>query len=372
MKKVRFGVVGMGKQGNFYAKLLLEGQIENGVLTAVCNRSEGKLKAFTDANKDKNVATFTDYKKMFTADVCDAVLVVTPHYSHAQIVVEGLKNGLHVLCDKPLGVCVSEVREMKQVARERQVKLSVMFNQRTNCVYRKMREIVQGGNLGVLQRVTWIITDWYRPQAYYNSSSWRATWAGEGGGVLINQCPHQIDLLQWIVGEMPVSIRGFCRYGQWHEIEVEDDVTAYFTYKNGATGVFITSTGETPGTNRFEISGTKGKLLCEGEKLFWYKNKTDSQQFSKTTQDLFPEPPFEKIQVQTDGENKQHVGIINNFVNAVLGKEKLFVVGEDAINGVELMNAIQLSGWKNGEEVILPIDENEYLTRLSACKKSSK
>ena len=372
MKKVRFGVVGMGKQGSFYAKLLLDGKIEKGVLTAVCNQSADKLKRFVGEHERQNVATFTDYKTMFTSGVCDAVLVVTPHNSHAEIVVEGLKNGLHVLCDKPLGICAGEVKKMVQTAQENKKMLSVMFNQRTNCTYRKMREIVQSGGIGSLQRVTWIITDWFRPQAYYQSSSWRATWAGEGGGVLINQCPHQIDLLAWIVGETPAFVRSFCHYGKWHDIEVEDDVTAYFTYRNGATGVFITSTGETPGTNRFEISGTKGKLLCEGEKLFWYKNETDSQRLCKTTQDPFPEPPFEKIEVETDGQNRQHEGVMNNFANAILGKEKPFVVGEDAIGGIELMNAMQLSGWKKGEEVALPVDETEYLSHLDNCKKRGK
>lgn len=176
----------------------------------------------------------------------------------------------------------------------------------------------------------------------------RATWKGEGGGVLINQCPHQLDLVQWVVGEMPSSVRGFCKYGKWHDVEVEDEVTAYFEYASGASGVFITTTGEAPGTNRFEISGTKGKLLCENKKLLYYKNAQDSEEFGKTSKESFRAPDCEVIEPETDGENLQHVGILQNFTNAVLGREMLFVDGKEGLFGVELMNAIELSGWKGG------------------------
>jgi predicted dehydrogenase len=238
-----------------------------------------------------------------------------------------------------------------------------------------MREIIADGGIGEIQRVTWIITDWFRTQEYYNSGSWRATWAGEGGGVLINQCPHQIDLVQWVVGMMPKTVRGFCHYGKWHDIEVEDDVTAYFEYENGATGVFITTTGEAPGTNRFEVSGTKGKLLCENGKLYIQELITDSREFSKDPKNTFG--GFSNVkdalqEVETDGENPQHSGIINNFANYLLGLEDLFVEGTEGINGVELMNAIELSGFLGGEEVTLPIDGDKYLEILNQKRKTSR
>ena len=301
------------------------------------------------------------------------VLVETPHYQHPEIVIECLKRGMNVICEKPAGVYTKQVKEMNEVAKESNALFALMFNQRTNCVYRKMKEIIAEGGIGELQRVNWIITDWFRTQYYYDSGSWRATWEGEGGGVLINQCPHQIDLVQWVVGEMPVSVTGFCQYGKWHDIEVEDEVTAFFKYKNGATGVFITTTGEAPGTNRLEISGTKGKLLSEGgNTLTWYKNEVDSREHSKTCLDGFKKPAREIIEVETDGQNPQHAGIINNFTAAILGKEPLFVDGKDGINGVELMNAIELSGWNNAEEIILPIDEDRYLRELNAHRAVSK
>lgn len=282
------------------------------------------------------------------------------------------KPHIHVICDKPAGVYTKQVREMNEFAKTQKARFAMMFNQRTNCVYRKMREMIAGGEIGELQRVNWIITDWFRTQYYYDSGSWRATWEGEGGGVLINQCPHQIDLVQWIVGEMPQTVRGFCQYGKWHDIEVEDEVTAFFTYKNGATGVFITTTGEAPGTNRLEISGSKGKLLCEKNKLFFYKNEVDTFVHSNTSQKGFGKPKCEIIEVETDGKNEQHVGIMNNFANAILGLEEQFVAGTDGINGVELMNAIELSGWNNGEEIVLPIDEERYLKELNEKRKTSK
>ena len=285
---------------------------------------------------------------------------------------ECLKRNIHVICEKPAGVYTAQVKEMNAAAEKSEAKFAVMFNQRTDCVYRKMREIIAAGGIGRLQRVTWIITDWYRSQFYYDTGSWRATWAGEGGGVLINQCPHQLDLIGWVVGQMPKKVRGFCHYGKWHDIEVEDDVTAYLEYENGATGVFVTTTGETPGTNRFEVSGTGGKLLCEGGALKWYKNASDSAAFSLETKEFFGRPKCECVAVETDGKNPQHAGIINNFANALLGKEDFFVDGREGLNGVELMNAIELSGWQGGREVTLPVDEELYLAELNKRRAASR
>lgn len=370
MKKIKFAIVGMGNQGSHYAKLFQENKIENGELLAVCDNDAQRLE--TAKQKFENLMYFDNYINMLECGKIDAVLVETPHYQHPEIVIECLKRGINVICDKPAGVYTKQVREMNEVAKKSNAKFAMMFNQRTNCVYRKMREIIAEGGIGQLQRVTWIITDWYRTQAYYDNGSWRATWDGEGGGVLINQCPHQIDLVQWILGEMPESVHGFCHYGKWHDIEVEDDVTAYFEYKNGATGVFITTTGEAPGTNRFEVSGSKGKLVCENNVLLWYKNERDSIEVCKTSDKGFDTPKVEKIEVLTDGQNSQHAGIINNFANALLGKEEFFVQGIEGINGVELMNAIELSGWKGGEKITLPVNEEEYLAELNKRRLTSR
>ena len=373
MKKIRFGIVGVGNQGTHYAaQLFAKGEIENGVVSAICDLSDLNINAIKEKLNDDSIVYFHDYKEMVKSGICDAVLVETPHYSHTEIVKFCLENNMPVICEKPAGVYTKEVREMNELAAKCDTKFAMMFNQRTNCVYRKMREIIAEGGIGELQRITWIITNWFRTQNYYDNGSWRATWDGEGGGVLINQSPHQIDLFQWILGQMPKTVRGFCQYGKWHDIEVEDEVTAFVTYENGATGVFITTTGEAPGTNRLEISGTKGKLLCENEKLVWYKNATDAQEHSKTADTAFTRPEVEIIEVETDGKNPQHAGIINNFANTLLGLEELFVDGKDGFNGVELMNAIELSGWKNGEEITLPVNEEEYLAELNKRRATSR
>ncbi len=371
MKSVRFGIVGAGNQGSYYAAKLSEGLVKDAYLAAVCDVNPVKIENVRSKIQG-NVAFFSDYKEMLKSGLCDAVLIATPHYDHPAIAIDCFQAGVHVITDKPAGVYTKQVKEMNEAAKKSDVLFGMMFNQRTNCLYRKMKEIVSMGGIGKLQRVNWIITDWFRTQNYYDSGSWRATWKGEGGGVLINQCPHQLDLVQWVVGEMPSSVRGFCKYGKWHDVEVEDEVTAYFEYASGASGVFITTTGEAPGTNRFEISGTKGKLLCENKKLLYYKNAQDSEEFGKTSKESFRAPDCEVIEPETDGKNLQHVGILQNFTNAVLGREKLFVDGKEGLFGVELMNAIELSGWKGGEEVRLPVNDEEYVAALEEKIKISR
>ena len=373
MKQVRYGIIGMGNQGTTYVcNIFDKGLAKDAVVSAMCDINPAKLDNIKRLTSNASAAYFTDYLEMLDSGLCDAVLVEVPHYQHPEMVIECLKRGIHVICEKPAGVYTKQVRLMNDVAERSEARFGMMFNQRTNCIYRKMKEMVSQGAIGELQRVNWIITDWFRTQSYYDAGSWRATWVGEGGGVLFNQCPHQLDLVQWIVGELPSSVRGFCKYGRWHDIEVEDEVTAYFEYKNGATGVFITTTGEAPGTNRLEISGTKGKLLSEGNKLLYFRNDTDSAEHSKTSPNGFSRPKCEIIEVDTDGQNPQHVGIINNFTAALLGKEELFVAGTDGIAGVELMNAIELSGWRGGERVTLPVNEDEYLAELDIRRANSE
>lgn len=373
MEIVRYGIIGLGVQGSYYNKTIFDAGIaKDAKVVAMCDISEEKIAEMKEKTENKDVTYFTDYKEMLDSGLCDAVLIEVPHYQHPEMVMECLKRNINVICEKPAGVYTKQVKEMNEAAKKSGALFGMMFNQRTNPLYKKMRELVQSGAIGKIQRVTWIITNWFRTQAYYNSGSWRATWRDEGGGVLINQCPHQIDLISWIVGENPEAVRGFCHYGKWHDIEVEDDVTAYLEYKGGATGVFITTTGEYPGTNRFEISGTLGKLLCEGGELIYRKNTDDSQDYIYSTEEFNASIKSEKIDVQIEGENPAHSGIVNNFTAAILGKEELFVRGEEGINGVELMNAIELSGWRGGERVTLPVNEDEYLEILNEKRKNSR
>ncbi len=368
MEKVRFGIIGVGNMGSGHAKSFLEGKVENGVLAAICDLKPEKIEKIKAMEGAENVAVFSDYKEMLASGLIDAVIVAVPHYFHPQMSIDALNAGIHTICEKPAGVYTKQVKEMNAVAEKSDKLFAIMFNQRTNCTYRKMREMVKGGELGEIKRINWIVTNWYRSQSYYDSGDWRATWRGEGGGVLFNQCPHQLDLLSWVTGMMPKRVRTFCHFGKWHDIEVEDDVTAYLEYENGATGVFVTSTGDTPGTNRFEILGDRGKLVSErvGKDIVlkFFKLEIPEREFNATHTGGFGEPKFEIIDVETDGQNPQHVGILNNFSNAVLGLEPLFVDGKEGINGVQLMDSMLLSTWL-GRAVELPIDDDLYLEELN-------
>lgn len=368
MEKVRYGIIGVGNMGTSHAKKFLGGEVENAVLTAVCDLKPEKMEKIKALDGAENVKTYADYKEMLTSGEIDAVIVAVPHYFHPQLTIDALNAGIHAICEKPAGVYTKQVKEMNAVAAKSDKLFTMMFNQRTNCVYRKMHDMIANDELGEIKRVNWIVTDWYRSQSYYDSGDWRATWRGEGGGVLFNQCPHQLDLLQWVTGMMPRRIHSFCHFGKWHDIEVEDDVTVYMEYENGATGVFVTSTGDAPGTNRFEILGNKGKLVCEVSKeetkLVFHKLEMPEREFNATYTGGFGQPKQEIINVETDGKNPQHVGILNNFSNAILGLEPLFVDGKEGLRGVELMDGMLLSTWL-GKTIELPFDDDLYLSELN-------
>jgi len=372
MELVKYGIIGMGNMGSSHLKnFMKEGNIPGAKVVAIADVKPQRIQATSGAYPEEKFATYASGEELIDNADVDAVIVAVPHYLHPELCIRALKKGIHVICEKPAGVYTKQVKEMIEVAESSKALFTMMFNQRTNCLYRKMRELVMAGEIGTIKRINWIITDWYRSQSYYDSGDWRATWAGEGGGVLFNQCPHQLDLLQWVTGMMPKKVHAFCHYGKWHDIEVEDDVTAYLEYENGATGVFITSTADAPGTNRFEILGTGGKLVAENKVLTLDKNEMDEREFNRTYTGGFGEPKHTKIEVETDGENLQHTGICRNFTNAILGKEPLFVDGKEGINGVILMNAMQLSGWL-GKSVDCPFDDELYFSILQEKIKGSK
>ena len=363
MKAVRYGIIGTGVQGRKYFKQIqVEGKVPEATVSALCDVDGGKMQALC-AEFPFTGATFTDYRSLIDSGLVDAVLVETPHYFHPEISIYALTHGVHVLCDKPAGVYTAQVKELNAVAEASDKIFGLMFNQRTDCLYRKMREMILGGEIGEIKRVNWIITNWFRTRAYYESCDWRATWRGEGGGVLMNQCPHQLDLIGWVLGMNPKRVHAFCHFGKWHDIEVEDDVTAYLEYENGASGVFVTTTGEAGGTNRLEVVGDRGKLIAEDNKLQFTKLSESTEAFCRSTELLHGSPEKEIIEVELDGKNLQHVGILRNFTNAVLGKEPLYVSGVEGIHGVELMNAMQLSGFL-GRAVELPIDDALFKAEL--------
>lgn len=361
MKNVKIGIIGIGNMGATHCRNILAGKTKGLELVAVADTNPSRLE-WAKEEFPASVQQFSQGTDLIKSGVCDAVLIAVPHYQHPELCLLAFENKQHVMCEKPAGVYTKAVREVNEAAEKSGLVYALMYNQRTNCLYRKMHEIMQSGEMGQMKRVVWLITNWFRTQHYYDSGAWRATWAGEGGGVLLNQCPHNLDLLQWICG-LPTAVQAFCHEGKWHDIEVEDDVTAYLEFENGATGVFITSTGDSPGTNRFEIHCENGVLLSENGKLIMRKNKVSDIEFIKMAKDNYTIPESETIEIPLDGENPQHVGVLSAFAACILENSALVADGKEGIRGLMLSNAMHLSSWL-GEKVSLPVDEDLFLAEL--------
>jgi predicted dehydrogenase len=364
MEIMRIGVIGIGNMGSTHALNLFNNEISEAKLTAICDiipeRLQWARETFGDA-----VQFFDDSEVFFASSSFDGIIIATAHYDHPRIAIRAFELGIHVLCEKPAGVYTKQVRLMNEAAEASGKVFSLMYNQRTNPLYQKLKEIIAAGELGEIRRTNWIITNWYRPQSYYDSGGWRATWAGEGGGVLINQDPHQLDLWQWTTGLMPKRVRAACYFGKYRNIEVEDDVTAFVEYDNGATGVFVTTTGEAPGTNRFEICGDRGKIVIEGGKLTFWRLHVSETEFNRDFKGKFGEPEYTVSEVPIEGKELGHNGITQNWVNAILHGEPLLAPGEEGIKGLMISNAMLLSAWTDGW-VDMPIDEEQFYDHLQA------
>jgi predicted dehydrogenase len=357
----------MGKGHTAY---FMKNEVKGGALTAICDTDPKRLEWIKENYGDR-IQLFDNLEAFFASKAFDAVIIATPHYDHPPMAIQAFKHGYHVIVEKPAGVYTKQVREMNEAAEKSDKLFGIMYNQRTNPLYQKLRDLISSGELGEVRRTNWIITNWYRSQSYYDSGGWRATWAGEGGGVLINQDPHQLDLWQWTTGLMPKRVRAFCQFGKWRNIEVEDDVTAYVEYENGATGVFITTTGEAPGTNRFEVSGDRGKITIEDGKMTFHRLRVSETQFNKEFKGGFGSPECWKMDIpiaKTDGG--QHRGITQNFTDAILKGTKLLAPGEEGIKGLTISNAIHLSTWTDNW-VDLPINEDLYYEKLQERIQSS-
>ena len=360
MDKVRIGIVGLGNIGQLHAQSLLDGKIARGVLTAVANTSASKLKPY----QEQGLKVFGSGEELIASGEIDALLIATPHFQHTPLGIAALEAGLHVLVEKPISAHKADAERLIGKAKQHsELVFGGMFQLRVEPRYIKMRELVQAGELGDLMRVIWIMTDWFRSEVYYQSGGWRATWKGEGGGVLLNQCLHQLDVMQWILG-MPAKVRSEVGIGKYHDIEVEDDVTCYMEYPNGASGVFITSTGETPGSNRFEIAGTKGRLLLENDKLVFTKNTVPSDEWSKTSKVGFQQPETTVEDLAISPPEDPHSILITNFVDAILDGVDLIASGESGIGSVELANVMLFSGLID-ETIELPMDGAAWEAKLN-------
>ena len=364
MTKVRLGIVGMGNMGRFHADYLINNKVARCELTAVSDSFPDNLERY------KQFKTFESSEKLVRSGEVDAIIIATPHYLHTSIGIDALQNGLHVLVEKPISVHKADCERLIAAHQNPEQVFSAMFQQRAEPKYRKLKSLMQNKELGEITRVSWIITDWFRTEAYYASGGWRATWKGEGGGVLLNQCPHNLDMISWLVGR-PARVRGFCQIGRFHNIEVEDNVTAYLEWPNGATGVFITSTGETPGTNRFEIVGERGKVVLENNKISFTRNEQSMIQFSQTSKAGFAKPDVWNIDVPYDGSGGQHWDITQNFIEAILDGAPLIAPAAEGMNSVELANAILYSSLE-GKTVELPLDGKAYERKLSKLIADSK
>ena len=370
-QKIRLGILGIGNMGCTHAGFVKNGICPDFEIAAIADSNPERLSWAKEQNYGQNVSFFSSGEEMLQSGLIDACIIAVPHYDHTYFAMRCMESGIHVMLEKPAGVYTKQVREMNSCAEKHpEVVFGMMFNQRTNCVYRKLRELVRSGQYGQLRRVNWIITNWFRTQAYYDSGSWRATWSGEGGGVLMNQAPHQLDLLQWICG-MPVSIYAKMHFGKWHDIEVEDDVTAYMEFENGATGVFVTSTGDARGTNRLEIQLDKAKLVVEGGKLLLEEFAMSDKEFNRVNTSPYGKIDYTATEVETDGEHPKHPGVLNAWAKAILGEGQLVAHGSEGIHGLMLANAMHLSAFL-GKEVQLPIDEELYYRELMKRVENSR
>ena len=369
MEKVKFGIIGIGNMGS--AHVVNINNLKNCELTAVCDIDPEAFNRIDEGIRSR-LQLFTDPEKFLKEAEIDAVMISVPHYSHPDLAILAMRQGKHVIVEKPIAVHKAEAERMIAEAKKYpELKKSAMFNQRTIPAHKKIKQMIDSGELGKIMRVNWIITDRFRSQCYYDSGDWRASWRGEGGGVLLNQCPHQLDLMQWFFG-MPCKVRATAKFGKYHDIEVEDEVNAYLEYADGKTGNFIACTGEIPGTNRLEIMAERGRLVYEGGKLEFKRNEVETTEFNRTTDKKFGIPDIWRCEIPVAPPSPApHKDIVENVANAILHGTPLLAPMEEGINGLELGNAMLLSGWKE-ETVNLPIDSAEYAARLERLIATSR
>lgn len=371
MKKVKLGIIGVGNMGFSHTKNLINGLVPNVEITAICDIDADKRKRIED--NFPTVQVYNSKEEMYEKSDIEAVIIATPHYDHPPIAIDAFKRGYHVLCEKPAGVYTKQVLEMNAEAEKHpELVFAVMYNQRTTDAYIKLKNLIDSGELGNIKRVNWTITNWYRSQAYHMSSDWRSTWKGEGGGALINQNPHQIDLWQWLFG-MPDRIWAKTYNGKYHNIEVEDDVTAFFEYDNGMTGTYITSTGEAPGTNRLEIACDMGKIVVENSKLMYYRNTISEREYDRTTTVEFGMPEYWNCEIPTKAPNSApHMAVIEAFANKILGTGELVANGLEGIKCVTIINGINYSSWTGETVDVNNFPHDGYLELLNEKIKNSK
>ena len=367
--KVRFGVVGTGGMGSGHCNMM--GQIPEAHLAAICDINPA---ATAELAAKHGVPAFTSHKELLDSGLVDAVIIATPHYFHPPIAIDAFERGIHVLSEKPLGVTVSAVDAMlaaaKNASAKSGVKFGAMFQMRAEPQNQAAKQIVASGQLGEIYRTN-LVMGWYRSQAYYDSGGWRATWAGEGGGVLINQAPHFLDLFTWL-GGLPVKITGQVRT-RLHNIEVEDEAFATLEYANGAHGYIYASTTEVPTHTMLEICGDKGKIVLHGNSLQHFSIDGSVRVFTTANTQMWGNPTVTETPVELPPAPVPggHAAITQNFARAILHGAPLIAPGEEGLNAVELIDGIIMSG-KKSKTVSLPVDRAEYDALIETLKASSQ
>ncbi|MDQ2077936.1 Gfo/Idh/MocA family protein [Marinimicrobium sp. ABcell2] len=352
---VRLGIIGLGNIGQQHIQHVQTG-VTGCEITATCSRQSKVIAGLDKAQH------FSDYRQLIDSGLVDAVLIATPTMAHFEQASYALDKGLHLLVEKPIGLSCQEGEQLIARHQQKQQIFALMLNQRTDPLFVAMKEQVDSGRIGAIQRTHWTMTNWFRPEVYFQVSDWRATWKGEGGGLLVNQCIHNLDIFQWICG-LPVSVQSFCSFGKYHDIEVEDEATAYLRYSNGASGLFVGSTGEAPGINRFDIVGDRGTLSFDGDRLQLLTNNESTSTFSKATRDMFGMPATTRQDITPDRQVNQHARVIQNFIDAIREQTPLIAPAEQGLHSLALANAILLSSWEN-KAVDLPLDSAHYQQAL--------
>jgi predicted dehydrogenase len=364
MKEVRLGIIGVGNMGQYHVQSALQGKISRCKLTAICDTDPAQMAPYPQ------VKHFTESEKLIRSGEVDAILIATPHYFHTTIGIDAFKNGLHVLTEKPLSVHKKDCERLIAAHTDKSKVFGVMFMTRTDPMWRKLKQLISSGALGEINRIHWEVTDWFRSDTYYASGGWRATWKGEGGGILSNQCPHNLDMWQWLFG-MPSRITAFCNFGKRHAIEVEDEVTAYMEYASGCTAVFTATTGEAPGTNRLEIAAEMGRVVVQDGKIHFTRNEISTTEALRTSTDAYNPPPNWEIDIPTPGSGGAHNEVTQKFIDAILDGTPLIARAEEGIKAVELANAMVLSTLTN-RTINLPMDSDEYEAKLKELIAGSK
>lgn len=357
MNSVRIGIIGMGRIGTHYAEYLLRGQMAGATLTAVCRDKSGHYQKL-------GLKTFDRPEDLIASGLVDLVLIATPHYQHAPLGIAALKAGLHVIVEKPIAAHKADAERLIAAHKEHPQQLfGAMFQMRTESRYREIKKLLDTRQLGEITRFSWIATAWFRSESYYTSDNWRGTWKGEGGGVLINQSMHQLDLLQWLLG-MPARVRGFVQLGRFHNIEVEDSVTAYMEFPNAATGVFVTNSGEAPGTDRLEIAGTMGKVVLENDTLLFTRNAVSTVEQIKTATLVDDKPDSTTTRIPIPPQADSRAALLQNFIDALRTGAPLISPGQEGLYSIELANAITYGGLTN-QTIDLPLDSAAYEAKLN-------